>query len=160
MSDLERTWKWHNDAELYANLGGTFRPTSRASEEEWLRQMTAWSTGRRPGNLCKGSGGACWQYLPSVIDWNSRRAELHIFIGEPACRGRGLGDCQTAVRLVDYAFNQLGLRRIYLEVLAENASAIRVYEKCGFKVEGTLRRHVFKDGKFKRSCTAGGGVEI
>jgi RimJ/RimL family protein N-acetyltransferase len=54
------------------------------------------------------------------------------------------------VRLVvNYAFNQLGLRRIYLEVLADNASAIRLYEKCGFKVEGTLRRHVFKDGKLK-----------
>jgi diamine N-acetyltransferase len=38
---------------------------------------------------------------------------------------------------------------LHLLVLEDNKPAIKVYEKCGFVVEGRLRRHVFKNGKFK-----------
>ena len=36
-------------------------------------------------------------------------------------------------RSVEYGFAELGLRRIYLAVYANNPRAIHVYEKCGFK---------------------------
>lgn len=36
-------------------------------------------------------------------------------------------------RSVDYGFSELGLKRIYLGVYADNLRAIHVYEKCGFK---------------------------
>ena len=51
--------------------------------------------------------------------------------------------------LINYAFQDLGLLRLYLFVLEDNTPAMRVYEKCGFIVEGKLRRHAFKEGKFK-----------
>ena len=35
-------------------------------------------------------------------------------------------------RSVEYGFRELGLRRIYLAVYADNPRAIHVYEKCGF----------------------------
>ena len=36
-------------------------------------------------------------------------------------------------RSVEYGFTELGLRRIYLAVYANNPRAIHVYEKCGFR---------------------------
>ena len=36
-------------------------------------------------------------------------------------------------RSVKYGFSELGLRRIYLAVYADNLRAIHVYEKCGFR---------------------------
>ena len=45
---------------------------------------------------------------------------------------RGFGT--EAVRaLVGYGMDRLGLKRIFLKVFPDNARAIRVYEKCGFR---------------------------
>jgi len=56
----------------------------------------------------------------------------------PGGRDRGLGT--EAIRMfIGYGFEQLGLRRISLDVLAFNPRARRVYEKVGFVTEGVLR---------------------
>lgn len=43
---------------------------------------------------------------------------------------------------------KLGLNRIDLNVLKSNSAAIGLYEKCGFIVEGLLRKSVFKNGEY------------
>jgi diamine N-acetyltransferase len=71
-----------------------------------------------------------------------------IFIGETQHQSQGYG--QQALRLIlRHAFHDLGLHRLYLTVLDDNARAIRVYEKCGFRVEGRLRQHAYKRGQFR-----------
>jgi RimJ/RimL family protein N-acetyltransferase len=82
------------------------------------------------------------------IDWIARNAELHIFIGDAQQRNKGYG--RVAVQqLIDYAFRDLGLYRVYLFVLADNQAAIRTYAACGLQHEGVLRGHAFKQGAFK-----------
>jgi diamine N-acetyltransferase len=49
----------------------------------------------------------------------------------------------------DYAFRQLNLSRIWLEVLVANERAVELYRRFGFVHEGTLRSHHFQDGQFK-----------
>ena len=44
---------------------------------------------------------------------------------------KGYG-AEALQRSVEYGFSELGLRRIYLVVYADNLRAIHVYEKCGF----------------------------
>jgi RimJ/RimL family protein N-acetyltransferase len=149
MSDLERTLQWHNDPELYKTLGGTFRPVSRSTEEEWLRNVISASPRNVNLAICARDGD---EHIGNLylrdIDWVSRRCELHLLIGAKKHQSRGFG--KSAIRLIkDYAFGELGLRRLYLEVLADNAVAVQVYEKCGFQKEGCLRSHVFKAGTFK-----------
>lgn len=65
----------------------------------------------------------------------------------PAYWGLGIGSRLLAA-LLDLADNWINLRRIYLEVNTDNPTAIRLYEKYGFKREGTLRLHVFGEGVF------------
>jgi len=43
----------------------------------------------------------------------------------------------------------MNLHRIELEVFADNARAVHVYEKVGFHMEGTRRRAIFKFGRYQ-----------
>jgi RimJ/RimL family protein N-acetyltransferase len=147
--DLDRILAWHNDASLYDSLIGSFRYVSRAGVEEWLHKKQAFSHQEINLAICLNPGA---KHVGNIylrdIDWVARHAELHIFIGGVEHRGKGVGT--AAVRLlIDYAFASLGLRRLYLFVLADNLPAVRVYEKCGFRVEGRLRRHAFKSGGYR-----------
>jgi RimJ/RimL family protein N-acetyltransferase len=79
------------------------------------------------------------------IEWNNRAALLAIGIGEREYRGRGYGT--DALRLVlRYAFDELNLLRLGLDVISNNTPAIRTYEKVGFVHEGCMRRAVLRDG--------------
>jgi RimJ/RimL family protein N-acetyltransferase len=49
--------------------------------------------------------------------------------------------------VVDYALDVVRLHRLSLEVFDHNRRARRVYEKCGFVVEGRLRDALLWDGR-------------
>jgi diamine N-acetyltransferase len=63
-------------------------------------------------------------------------------------QGRGLGTEAVDV-LVAYAFRDLGLRKVWLDVLANNPQAIRSYEKSGFVEEGRMRAHYWHEGEHR-----------
>jgi RimJ/RimL family protein N-acetyltransferase len=47
-----------------------------------------------------------------------------------------------------FAFSEWGLAKITAHVFARNAASARVLEKCGFELEGYLKKHYLKDGEF------------
>jgi len=149
LSDLDRTWKWHNDSGLYQMLVAPFRHVSRAAEEEWIRRKVAYSQTEFQLAICLKEND---QHIGNInlrnIDWVSRHAEVGIFIAEAEYWSKGYG--QEAMRLLlRHAFDDLGLRRVWLTVFDDNLRAIRSYEKCGFVVEGKLRKHACKGGQFR-----------
>ncbi len=62
-------------------------------------------------------------------------------------QGRGIGKAlvQAAVDLAD---QWLALSRVELNVFVDNEPAIRLYERFGFKVEGTLAAAALREGRF------------
>lgn len=60
-------------------------------------------------------------------------------------RGHGIGGAMLRA-LIDVADNWLGLRRLELKVYTDNATAIGLYQKFGFVIEGTLRAYAMRDG--------------
>jgi len=149
LDDLDRTYKWHNDPELYKRLVGSFHYVSHATEEEWLRKKQAYSPQEVNLAFCLTENSQhIGNFYIRDIDWVARNAALHILIGEPTQRGKGYGT--AALRLVvKYAFHDLGLNRLWLAILEDNKPSQRIVEKCGFTLEGIWRKHAFKDGKFK-----------
>ncbi len=147
--DLERTHRWHNDPELYSTLVNPFRFVSSAAELEWLQRKAVYSTTEVNLAIClRLNGEHIGNFYLGQIDWISRRAFLGIFIGNSEHRGKGYG--REAMRLaLRHAFEDLNLQRVFLEVLSENTAAIKLYEKCGFVVEGRFRSHVFKNGRYQ-----------
>lgn len=61
--------------------------------------------------------------------------------------GQGVGTALLTA-LVDAADRWYAIRRLELEVFADNAPAIGLYRKFGFEVEGTLRGYAFADGRY------------
>ncbi|MBR8729419.1 Spermidine N(1)-acetyltransferase [Porphyromonas levii] len=82
----------------------------------------------------------------SHISYKDGSAEFYIYLREQY-HGQGLGTKSTKM-LLDYGFNELGLRRIYLYTFEENKPANSLYEKVGFQLEGTLREHTFKNNEY------------
>ena len=78
------------------------------------------------------------------FDWAARSGWVGIGIGNPEYRGKGYGT-EAMQLLLAYAFKELNLNRVNLNVFAYNERAIRSYEKCGFKYEGTQREVIYKE---------------
>jgi RimJ/RimL family protein N-acetyltransferase len=78
-------------------------------------------------------------------DWNqvNRSCGFRILLGAEG-RGRGLGSEATEL-IVRHGIHELGLHRIALEVYAFNPRARHVYEKVGFRYEGTGRDALWFD---------------
>jgi RimJ/RimL family protein N-acetyltransferase len=153
--DLERVYRWHNDPSLYASLLGPFRLVSRVTVEEWLLKKAAYSAHEANLAICvtRDSRHIGNIYLRD-IDWQSRRAEVHFFIGERDARSRGFG--QAALRLlIRHAFGELELSRLFAFALADNLASIRMLERCGFAVEGRLRKHLFKGREARDALVLG-----
>jgi len=149
VTDIEKCHKWHNDHDLNRYFGSAFRFVSHFSEEEWIRKKVAYSLTEINLAICLTStqehiGNA---YIRD-INWVNRNAEIHIFIGEKNLRGRGYGTAALHL-IIKHCFYDINLERLYLHVFKENIAAIKCYLKTGFVVEGTLKRHYFKDYEFK-----------
>jgi len=82
----------------------------------------------------------------SVVDWGSRNAFMGIGIGARGFWGKGYGT--DAMELIlRYAFTELNLRRVSLNVFEFNERAIRSYEKVGFLLEGRERQVMQREGR-------------
>ena len=149
MADLERNYRWVNDREVMRFLSGRYQ-YSMLAEENWLRERTSkpmaygsdmgfaieTKDGRHIGNT------GLHQASPE-----NRSADLGIMIGEKDCWGVGYGT--DALRtLVRFAFQQMNLNRIALDVYDFNERAIASYLKCGFVEEGRRRKDIFREGRY------------
>jgi RimJ/RimL family protein N-acetyltransferase len=74
------------------------------------------------------------------VDGDNGNAEIGASIIAPEQRGRGLG-LAAHVLLLDYAFEHLGLHRVYAHVKSSNVPALALCDRLGFHAEGTLRQH-------------------
>ena len=82
------------------------------------------------------------------IDWRNRKAEWGRVLITPPFRNKGYGKEIDAVIQV-YCFEELNLNKLYREVFCFNKRAITLYEKMGSKIEGILRQHVYRHGKYQ-----------
>lgn len=156
--DLPRFVKWFADPELRAYLDA-YLPLSLAQEEKWFEgnltrgDTQVWAIDAQPE-----AGGGHWVHIGSCnfhrIDYRSRVSEFGILIGAPDYRGQGYGTdaVQTMVR---FGFYTLNLNRVYLRVFADNARAIRCYEKVGFQLEGRLRQDNYSHGAYRDTLLMG-----
>ena len=81
------------------------------------------------------------------IDWDLCRANFRICIFHPAERGKGIGSWAVEVSR-DFAFDQLHLHRLELDVFSFNPRAEKAYLRAGFKWEGVLRDAVLDRGQY------------
>ncbi len=147
--DLPRLVAWLNDPELRSHVLH-FSPLSLGDEERWFERLgqdassRVFAIERREADTFIHVG-VCGLH---DVDLRNGGCTVGIFLGEPAERGRGTG--RVAMRLLlDFAFDELRLHRVELEVFEENAPGIAVYEHLGFVAEGQRRESVWKGGRWR-----------
>ena len=69
------------------------------------------------------------------------------WIGKPYWN-QGFGT-EAALAILRYAFEQLGLNRVYAAHFRRNPASGRIMQKIGMTYEGRLRQHVKKWGDFE-----------
>ncbi|WP_150303090.1 UDP-4-amino-4,6-dideoxy-N-acetyl-beta-L-altrosamine N-acetyltransferase [Pseudomonas saliphila] len=79
------------------------------------------------------------------IDEVNRNSSWAFYAAPDAPRGTG---SKMEYLALNYAFDQLGLRKLQCEVLAFNEAVIKLHQKFGFTVEGVLREQHRIDGRF------------
>lgn len=79
------------------------------------------------------------------IDHEHGCGELTFWLAAEA-RGRGLATT-AAQAVVDHGFGELGLNRIEAYQMVRNEASSRVLARLGFRIEGTLRSRVMKEGE-------------
>ena len=144
-SHLARLAAWKNDRNLAHQIAAHPALFSDAAVHAWMDHHAADPNQVFLGIFERGDGQVIGVARLMFIDWISGVAELGIFIGDVGARGRGQGRAALQL-LLERAFIQLGLNRVFLKVMADNIGAIRCYEACGFVPEGRLRAHFLSEG--------------
>lgn len=145
--DTDLIVQWRNNPRVRNNFIYQ-KPFTKEGHENWVRTMV--DTGKVLQFIIVDLSDG--QPVGSVyfrdIDKEHSKAEYGIFIGEDSAVGKGFGS-EAARIAVEYGFEELGLHKIFLRVFADNAEAIRSYEKAGFVKEGYFKDDVCIDGRYK-----------
>jgi RimJ/RimL family protein N-acetyltransferase len=144
--DIGSLFLWLNDAKA-ALEDMPYRPVDCLVFKEWLDQQA-----RQNGQVLfiirtlqpsRAIGFVLFKNLNPVF----RAAELGVRIGDEGDRGKGHGSAGLRLAL-DYAWNTLNLKRVWLTVLAKNTRAIAAYARAGFEQEGVMRQAAFIGGQW------------
>jgi UDP-4-amino-4,6-dideoxy-N-acetyl-beta-L-altrosamine N-acetyltransferase len=67
------------------------------------------------------------------------------YLADPSTRGQGLG-AFVEYWVIEHVFGELGLNKLWCEVLIDNEPVWRLHEGFGFQREALFREHVRKNG--------------
>ncbi len=144
--DLPIFFEWINDRDQVL-FNAPYKPVSEMQHRCWFETIQTRSDVIIFGiHLQKKKKliGSCQLHN---INFIHRNAELQIRIGDIDERGHGYG-YEAVTLLLDFAFKDLNLVRVYLQAFSSNVKAIQLYEKAGFKQEGLLRQAAHIDGDY------------
>jgi RimJ/RimL family protein N-acetyltransferase len=128
-------------------LTGSHTPADPDTVRQWLASRAQQHDRADWAVLRRSDGAFLGEAVLNDLDPDNASANYRILLAGPRVFGRGYGT--EATRLVlDYAFDTAGLHRVSLGVFAFNPRARRVYEKCGFQLEGRLRDALRWDGQW------------
>jgi RimJ/RimL family protein N-acetyltransferase len=144
----ERYLAWLNDPEVTRYMETGLFPSTAEDLERYFQSVIGLREQVALAVVHKKSGLHIGNVKLGPIHWIHRAATLGILIGDKKFWGQGAGEEATRLT-VEYGFYKLNLRRIGLGVFAEHESAVRCYEKVGFKVEGRFREELFQGGEYK-----------
>jgi RimJ/RimL family protein N-acetyltransferase len=148
--DADLVGEWYEDAEL-ARLMGELPESRAARRARYQRQLTEHDR----------STADFFSFVICLLDDDRPVGRTDLFeidrvngsavfgigIGERALWGAGHGS-DAVNALVDFAFGELRLERVWLGTDAGNERAQRAYAKCGFTIEARLRHSYVERGRF------------
>lgn len=147
ISDKEEYWKVgfkNPDEEMFYYTGTKNHPTKE--EIDAFIEKSISSEERRHFLICDNNIIIGEVVLMDIDDeYKSCSFRIAIFNKNNFNKGIGLKATNKALEI---AFTKLNLHRVELEVFDYNPRARAMYEKAGFKLEGTKRDSIYINNKF------------
>ncbi len=146
-SDTLDIVRWRNDNSVRANL---FSQEELTVEQhmEWVKNVI--KTKKAYQFIIEEMEGPNIKKIGTTflknIDYCNKKAEFGIFIGNKDSRGNGYGTIATK-KTLEFGFKNLGLNRIYSNILETNKASITALINGGMKQEGLLREDYIRDNK-------------
>jgi ribosomal-protein-alanine N-acetyltransferase len=144
LEDVDSLWMNYNDEEVARNM------ISMETEKEF---KSDWKKGFKKKDkmsdrlVVEIDGKAVGKVSLRIKDpYNLTKARISSWIGKEF-RGKGIMT-KAKILACDYWFKKYKLKRIEAGTRIYNKAAQRSLEKSGFKMEGVLRKSVYKDGKW------------
>ncbi len=145
-SDIPLLWHWINDPEVREFVSHDL-PNTEKQEEEWVN--TIGSDDKNIVLIIETNERVPIGVISlNYIKWRDRVATTGTIIGEKQFWNKGYGTDAKMI-LLDYAFNTLNLHKICSAVIDFNKRSLRYSLHCGYKIEGTRKRHIFKKGRYR-----------
>jgi len=132
LEDAEIAYKWRNNPNIWVY---TKHPSNqyvtKEIERNWISEVSS-RTNEKRFAICLEEDD---QYIGNVQLTNieDSNATYHIFIGEESFWGKGIAK-QATTLILDYAFFELKLEHIFLDVHMENKAAQGIYLEKGFTI--------------------------
>lgn len=151
-NSLEKILIWRTDPEVSKYMY-TDPQLTMDDQKRWYKEKVI-------------NGGDCKYWLVNVdnmnigvvslynIDHVNKRCYWAYYIGESGFMGKGIGKL-IELNIMKYVFDNMNINKLCCEVFTSNDKVIKIHEKYGSKVEGVLRKHIFKNGEFHDIVTMG-----
>lgn len=149
LNDLDLIHKWQTDDNINKLTGGNKFFISKERVKRWIEDKIHNDTKQIYCAICECQSGNMIGYASlNNIDFINRKADWGgILIGDYEARNRGFAS-QAATLLMRHGFFELGLQKISGKFISSHQVSIFMAKMLGFKVEGTLRREVFKNNAY------------
>lgn len=140
LSDLEMILEWRNNPEVRSKMY-TNHIITWSEHQRWFKKTSKDPTKK---HFIYEEGGLPLGVVAfENIDIKNKRASWLFYSGDLSRRGLGRRMEYCALQ---YAFDNLGLHKLYCEVIAFNTPVLNLHLKFGFIIEGILKDHYF-DGQ-------------
>ena len=140
--DLELILRWRTRPDIAQFMVTDVEPDME-QQRRWLERIGSDPTARH--------WTIRWHDRPigvinlAEIDLRHMRCSAGYYIGDLDLRQLG---AIVPPYLYNHVFRDLGLNKIYGEVIASNSAALRMHALHGWRQVGTLREHILKHGRF------------
>lgn len=150
--DAATVWRWHQNHE-FTVLDGHIYPPTLAATTEWVCSLPLLTYANVRFGIEDERGRLVGYTSLRRTEPEDRCADFGIALGpEHWNQGYGTDATRTILR---FAFREMNLHRVTLRVADYNPRALRVYEKCGFRLEGRIRETRFHDGEWRDKLLMG-----
>ncbi|HUK60747.1 MAG TPA: GNAT family protein [Stellaceae bacterium] len=154
-ADLAPLLAWRNRPDFRRNFR-EFRELSMAQQERWYEERVLndpatrmFAIVERASGRLLGACGLCY------IDWVNRSADFSIYIGDGGAYIDDRFAPDAADALLGYAFEELGLHRVWCEIYDFDRAKQSLLPRLGFMIDGRHRETHWAEGAWHDSLFYG-----
>jgi len=144
ISDLDFMLSLVNDQEITFWEAKNEFPISKSEQEKWFKENL--NKGYRYIIYDNKTNKKVGYFSFKITNQTSRTGKIALkFIKE--ARGKNYGT-DTLKLMMSYLFNKMNMHRLFTSIVAYNKGSLKLFENCGWIVEGSERQSIFMNKKY------------